>query len=124
MTAAMAALAKGKKLSRKLSSGGEGKLTCWWQSGQSFTSMTVEPPSGGGESEGMQVVDVPRIATFGAVARAKTTEIAGSRGTLYIVAFVVTSDRYRILVNAGSKDRLDQAAGDAAVMMTELLHTS
>ncbi|MEV8636174.1 hypothetical protein AB0395_31420 [Streptosporangium sp. NPDC051023] len=86
--------------------------------------MTIEPPSGQDESADMQVMDVPEIAKFGAVARARTTEIAGSRGTFYIVAFVVTSDKYRILVNAGGRERQDQAAGDAAVLITELLHTS
>jgi len=120
-TVPLAPLIKGKQ--RGSSSAKADQLLCSWGKGVPGVTMTVTRPSAANTASDFPVVDIPALKQFGAEARAKVTQIALGSRKLYISTFVVTSDRYRISVAYTAEERKDQGVGDAAVGITQRLHT-
>jgi hypothetical protein len=121
LTVPLAPLIKGKK--RGSTSAKTDELLCSWGKAVPSVTVTITLPSANNTASDFPVVDIPALKQFGAEARAKVTQIAVGSKKLYISTFVVTSDRYRISVAYSDEKRHDQEVGDAAVGLTQRLHS-
>ncbi|MEU7833694.1 hypothetical protein [Nonomuraea sp. NPDC049129] len=119
MVAAMGALIKGKKFSKRYDA--SGALTCSWGKKIPAASVTVALPSAPPKYKDFPQVEVPELATLGVEAQSGGTEIALGNRSLYNQVFVVTAPQFRLTVDQLSEKRRDDDLREAAVALTTWL---
>ncbi|MFI7148085.1 hypothetical protein ACIBO2_24500 [Nonomuraea sp. NPDC050022] len=119
MVAAMGALIKGKKFSKRYDA--SGALTCSWGKKIPAASVTVALPSAPPKYKDFPQVEVPELTTLGVEAQSGGTEIALGSRSLYNQVFVVTAPQFRLTVDQLSEKRRDDDLREAAVALTTWL---